>query len=230
MSSEAKTPAADPPRYARWKRWLVFPIARLYTHWVLGRASGGIGIGPGPIRSERFRAASRGGMLVVANHASGLDPILAQYGFSRPIHFMATHDRFEIPWLARLMRFFHAFPVHRGKGDRAALRRAIRLLQLGEVVGIFPEGGLSEDGTLQPLERGVTMLIRQTGVPVVVCGIAGARAYMGWGEMAVKPARGEITIRYAGPFDFRDVPDGEIIAKLTTSLHELTGEAGKLPA
>jgi 1-acyl-sn-glycerol-3-phosphate acyltransferase len=142
---------------------------------------------------------------------------------------MATHDRFEIPWLARLMRFFHAFPVQRGKGDRAALRRAIRLLQRGEVVGIFPEGGLSEDGSLQPLERGVTMLIRQTGVPVVVCGISGARAYMGWGEMAVKPAHGEIRIRYAGPFDFQGTPDALILEKLTATLRELTSEAAKLP-
>lgn len=109
-----------------------------------------------------------GGVLLCGNHVSYMDPpALAARANGRHVHFMAKLELFQIPLIGRLIKGVGAFPVKRGTADRGALKKAIELLQSGEVVGMFPEGQRSLDGTLLPAEAGVGMIVLRAQVPVI---------------------------------------------------------------
>src|SRR5690554_4580945 len=106
----------------------------------------------------RENVPTEGGVLLVANHASYLDPPLLGGAVDRPVHFMAKAELFELPFLKWAMPRVKAFPVHRGGADRRAIRSAISLLQEGHVVGIFPEGGRTRDGKMMKFQRGAGLI------------------------------------------------------------------------
>jgi 1-acyl-sn-glycerol-3-phosphate acyltransferase len=110
----------------------------------------------------------KGGLLLCGNHVSYIDPpALGARANGRPVHFMAKLELFQTPILGPMIRAVGAFPVKRNTADRAALKKAIELLQSGEVVGMFPEGQRSLDGTLLPAEAGVGMIVLRAKVPVI---------------------------------------------------------------
>jgi 1-acyl-sn-glycerol-3-phosphate acyltransferase len=142
-----------------------------------------------------------GPAVIAANHPSYLDPILLGLQVRRPIHFMAMDALFKVPLMGSLMRLFHAFPVDVRKGHgREAYEKAKRLLQSGEVVGIFPEGKRSRTGWLEPaLREGAARLAWETGAPLVPATIAGA--YRAWPHFQSLPKPARIRVRYHDPID-----------------------------
>jgi 1-acyl-sn-glycerol-3-phosphate acyltransferase len=141
--------------------------------------------------------AARGPLLLAANHLSFLDPVVLQAACPRPIHYLMTarlHSDRRWQWLFRL---FDTVPVAMGSGNFLALKRAAERLQAGEVVGVFPEGGISRDGTLGPFRPGVALLAARTGVPVVPVRIEGTREALPPG--AWRPRRPDRGRRYFGP-------------------------------
>jgi 1-acyl-sn-glycerol-3-phosphate acyltransferase len=97
------------------------------------------------------------------------------------------------------MRWARAFPIQEGEPDGAAVRRALRLLRQGEPLVIFPEGGRSPDGRLQPFRAGAFRLALAAGAPVVPVTIAGA--FEAWPVGRRLPRPGRITITYHQPLD-----------------------------
>ncbi|MGI6493044.1 MAG: lysophospholipid acyltransferase family protein [Pelotomaculum sp.] len=143
-----------------------------------------------------------GGVLLAANHVSYWDPVAIVCAIERQVYFMAKAELFNIPIIGYAVRVSGAFPVRRDATDRRALRTALRLLQQGEVVGIFPEGTRNKsEGTLQP-HLGAAMLALKTGVPVVPIAVIGSRGVIGklivrigqplHFEMALKPSKDEL--------------------------------------
>lgn len=100
---------------------------------------------------------------------------------------MAKSELFGIPILGSVMRAFGAFPVRRGEPDRAALRTAIQFLKAGEVVGMFPEGALTESGELQPIMPGAGLVARQAGVPVICVGLRNTERVLPYGAVVPRP-------------------------------------------
>jgi len=119
------------------------------------------------------RVPQNGGVLLVANHASLLDPILLGCATPRPVHFMAKAELFRIPVLSWALPRVYAFPVRRGEADRTAIRTAIEYLARGEAVGIFPEGTRTLTGELLPPRRGAGLIAMRAGVPVVPVALIG---------------------------------------------------------
>lgn len=115
----------------------------------------------------------RGGILLISNHLTSLDPLLLGMCFVRALHFMAKAELFQNPALARLFTTLCGFPVRRGEIDRVAIRHAESLLQAGKVVAIFPEGHRSRSGRVQEAHGGVALLARRTGVPILPIAIMG---------------------------------------------------------
>jgi len=114
-----------------------------------------------------------GGVLVVSNHQSYLDPILAAVGMPRPFHPMARESLFRFAPFAWLIRSLYAFPVRRGSADLRAMREAIRRLRAGQVVLVFPEATRTRDGTIGRLHPGPVALARRAGavmLPMVIDG------------------------------------------------------------
>ncbi len=110
---------------------------------------------------------SGGPVIVYANHISYLDPIIIGVALRRPVRFMAKEELFRIPVLNWIIGWLDAFPVRRGGFDRAALKAAIKILNNGQVLGIFPEGKRSKDGKLNPFLGGAALLALKTGAPLL---------------------------------------------------------------
>lgn len=114
-----------------------------------------------------------GGILLCTNHINALDPPVVGINAPRPVNFMAKEELFQIPLLKSILPGVHAFPVKRGMSDRDALRRALKLLKDGEVVGLFPEGTRSKDGKLGKGFSGAGFFALRGEANVVPCAIVG---------------------------------------------------------
>ncbi|SHJ21653.1 lysophospholipid acyltransferase family protein [Desulfofundulus thermosubterraneus] len=120
-----------------------------------------------------------GGVLVVSNHVSYWDPVVVGCALERQVHFIAKAELFGIPLLGPVIRALGAFPVHRGGGDRKAIRRALELLKQDRVVGIFPEGTRSKSGELLEPHLGAAMLALRAKVPVLPVAVINTRGVFG---------------------------------------------------
>ncbi|WP_391208950.1 lysophospholipid acyltransferase family protein [Psychrobacillus sp. L4] len=123
------------------------------------------------IGAENF--PKEGGILLCSNHINALDPPVVGINAPRPVNFMAKEELFHIPILKSILPGVNAFPVKRGMSDRDALRRAIKLLKDGEVVGLFPEGTRSKDGTLGKGFSGAGFFALRGEANIVPCAIIG---------------------------------------------------------
>ena len=137
----------------------------------------------------------QGGVVLCSNHISWLDPLLLGAAMPRQLFYMTKVEAFA-SWAGNaILRTVGAFPVHRHRGDRKAIRHALQLLQGGRIVAVFPEGTRSRDGRLGPAEPGAALLAAWSGKAVVPVAISG-------------PYRpGRLTVRVGHPFVLH-LPDG----------------------
>jgi 1-acyl-sn-glycerol-3-phosphate acyltransferase len=157
------------------------------------------------IRFEGVEHVPRaGGVVITPNHVTFMDPILVTIPIRRALHYMALEPFFRVRGLGALMRWARAFPIQEAEQDSPAIRRALRILQRGEPLVIFPEGGRSPDGQLRPFRPGAFRIALATGVPVVPVTIAGA--FEAWPVGRRTPRPGRITITYHAPLDGAALP------------------------
>ena len=117
---------------------------------------------------------ARGAALVVANHVSGLDPLLMIAACHRPLRFLIAREQYRRFGLQWLFRAVGCIPVERDGNTHRALAAARRALQRGEVVALFPQGRIHLDHEPPArLKRGILHLARFSGAPVVALRIDG---------------------------------------------------------
>jgi len=138
-----------------------------------------------------------GPLILAPNHVTYADPPLVGIPVRRPIYYMAWRRLFRVPGLGWLIRRLRAFPVEIEAADPRATRGAVRLLEAGEAVMIFPEGGRSPDGRLRPFRPGAFRLACALGVPVVPVTIVGG--HEAWSPRQRFPRPGRITVIYHRP-------------------------------
>lgn len=110
---------------------------------------------------------AEGPVILAPNHVSYLDPLLVAYGQPRAPCFMTWEAVFRVPVLRWWVRRYGAFPVSLERFNPSAFRQAVAALEAGRCLVIFPEGGRSHNGQLQPLKRGLARLALHTGAPIV---------------------------------------------------------------
>lgn len=111
-------------------------------------------------------------LVLCCNHISMIDPVFLLLGCRRPIFFMGKEELFHNRLLGWILReLFGVFSVSRGKGDGAAIEKALSIVQRGDVMGIFPEGTRSKDGTLGRAKSGAALIIAQTGADMLPCAV-----------------------------------------------------------
>lgn len=108
-----------------------------------------------------------GGVLIAPNHMDYIDPPLTGSSMARPLHFMAKSELFDVPVLGFLIKRTNAFPVKRGRQDVGAFRNALRLLEAGEPLLVFPEGTRSKDGNFGKARPGLGMMACMAQVPAI---------------------------------------------------------------
>ena len=118
-----------------------------------------------------------GSALIVCNHVSFVDALVIAAACPRPIRFIMDHRIFKIPILNFVFREGRAIPIAPAKEDPQMLERAYeevaKALAEGDLVGIFPEGGITQTGEIMPFRGGVTRILERSPVPVVPMALRG---------------------------------------------------------
>ena len=112
-----------------------------------------------------------GPAILACNHVSFVDAVLLMAASPRPIVFLMDHRIFQVPLLGGLFRLAKAIPIapraENPAAYEAAFAAAAKVLQAGDLLGIFPEGGITKDGTLQDFKGGIMKILAAAPVPVV---------------------------------------------------------------
>jgi len=161
-----------------------------------------------------------GPFIVCANHLSNHDVVLLAACLKHQERYLAKAELFKIPLLKQLITALGAFPVDRKKGDVAAIKKMIQLLENGEVVGIFPQGHryprLHPANT--PIKHGAGLVACRTKVTVLPVAIENKKMKIGFFRKTV--------LKIGKPIEFSDFGNiecnksgyeqvtGEIFAKI----------------
>jgi 1-acyl-sn-glycerol-3-phosphate acyltransferase len=146
-----------------------------------------------------------GAAILAFNHIAYLDPLAAAYivdKAGRRPRFLAKSELFQDKRIAWILRGAKQIEVHRGTKDAPmALDHAVAALQAGEVVVVFPEGTITTDPELKPMEAktGVARLVLETGVPVIPCALWGTANIWPKGYAKQWRPRQDILVRIGRP-------------------------------
>ena len=135
----------------------------------------------------------KGPMIVVCNHASDFDPPLISNCVRRPVAYMSKEELFKNPIFSRLIRWYGAYPVKRGKADRAAIRGAQKASEDGWAVGLFLEGTRTADGLIHHPKLGAAMIAKKLQAPILPVCLWGTHKILGKGQK--HPHLAPLTVR-----------------------------------
>jgi len=121
------------------------------------------------------RIPRRGGALLVSNHVSLADAVFVGYATPRMVHFLMWKPFFDIPVFKHMFRMVHAIPLPTGapQGSIRALVKARQEVEAGELVGIFPEGGITKSGNTESFQRGFEKVVNRGNAPIIPIRIEG---------------------------------------------------------
>jgi 1-acyl-sn-glycerol-3-phosphate acyltransferase len=148
---------------------------------------------------HRERMIQSGPAILAMNHQSYFDPPLAGNASDRAIYFLARRSLLEVPVLRWLLPKLNVIPVNQEAIDRSALKALIQVVRAGNGALVFPEGGRTPDGNLQPGLPGIGLVIAKTLAPVVPLRIFGA--HEAW-PIGGKIRRHPITVVVGEPIRF----------------------------
>jgi hypothetical protein len=160
---------------------------------------------------------ARGPAIVVCNHVSFIDPIILGGAVRRPMRFVMWFRIFQMPVLKLFFKHAKAIPIASAREDRQIMDDAFELvdaeLAAGNIVCIFPEGGITRDGKVQRFRPGIEKIIQRRPVPVVPAALG--RLWGGWfsrrrdGRLRLIPRR--LFARVPVTFG-KAIPPGEVTA------------------
>jgi len=171
-----------------------------------------------------------GPVVVVCNHVSYMDPVILMGAVRRPMRFVMWYKIFQIPILSFIFKNAKAIPIASARDDKALMDEAFAKvdaeLAAGNVVCIFPEGGITRDGEIQRFRPGIEKIIRQRPVPVVPAALG--RLWGSWFSRrqsgGLRKLPGRLFARVPVTFGAA-VPPGEVSAeKLELLVRTLRGD------
>ena len=128
-------------------------------------------------RSGLEHIPEQGPAVIACNHVSFVDALVVMAACRRPIRFVMDHRIFRLPVLNFVFRTAGAIPIAPAKEDaalkEAAFREVAQALRRGQLVGIFPEGRITDSGELNPFRGGIGRILEETPVPVVPVALRG---------------------------------------------------------
>jgi 1-acyl-sn-glycerol-3-phosphate acyltransferase len=149
---------------------------------------------------ETRHVPEAGPVIIAPNHFSFLDHFFIAVYLRRKVHFMAKSQLFNRP-----MQFIYThggvFPVRRGYRDDEAFKSAHAVLDRGDIVLMYPEGGRSRSGALGEPKRGLGRLALESGAPVVPTAIVGTQKARNWKRLSFP----KVTVLYGDPVRFKKI-------------------------
>jgi 1-acyl-sn-glycerol-3-phosphate acyltransferase len=146
-----------------------------------------------------------GPAILISNHTCGIDHMLLQSRSRRLLGFMVAREYYEWKWIHWICKYIGCIPVNRDGRDFAATRAALRALEEGRVLPIFPEGHIvPASGTkLDDMKPGTAYLAIRAQVPVIPAYIHGTPWTNEIIESLVTPSRAHVI--FGEPIDLSDV-------------------------
>jgi len=195
-----RRPPARPTRIVgdiNWFRRLSAAVLRLLARTILRLSVEG---DPGAVPQA-------GPVIVAGNHASAADGVLIgaflNGRLGRPVNWLGKRELVEMPIVGPFMRMVPIHPVDREAPDLDAFRTAMRILESGNVLAVFPEGTRSLDGALQPARDGAAVLALRSGAPIMPVAIVDSD--LAWPKGTLLPRFGRaVTVRWGTPFRIAD--------------------------
>lgn len=138
---------------------------------------------------------TRGGLLLL-NHQSFLDPMVAGFRLKRPISYLARDGLFRVPVIGWILRSTYVQSISQTAFRGSSIRTAVERMQQGFLVGIFPEGQRSS-GEVGKFNRGFLSLVRRVDLPIYPVGIVGTDRLMPRGSALIRP--GKVMVVYGTP-------------------------------
>ncbi len=137
----------------------------------------------------RKHIPKKGGFILASNHTSYLDPIALAAACPRKLDFMAKEELFSNPLFAGFLSRVGAFAVKRNSADLSALKEAMRRVEQGGALALFPEGSRRFDGVSTQPHAGIGFLAAKLNVPVIPVFIRGSDSALPKGAKFIRPVR-----------------------------------------
>jgi 1-acyl-sn-glycerol-3-phosphate acyltransferase len=153
-----------------------------------------------------------GGVMVVSNHQSFLDPLLLGIAADAQLAFLARNTLCNVWGLGAFLRSVGVHPIARGRTDASAVKTVIRLLRGGSNLLMFPEGTRTHDGEVGAFKPGAAALAIRCRVPVIPACISGA--FEAWPRDRALPRRRRVKIRFGSLMDTAGADPGAVTQEL----------------
>ena len=144
-----------------------------------------------------------GGVLVVSNHQSHLDPVLVGLAIDRRMSYLARETLFRFAPLRWMILSIGAIPLDREGGGLSGLKESLRRLKRHEMLLVFPEGTRCKDGEVAPFKPGFCALARRSKITLLPVSIDGA--YTAWPRTSLIPRFGTVHIHIGSPMSPAEV-------------------------
>ena len=217
VTEDEQTPSIEiDPLHANWEYSFSQAILRLFTTLMFDLKV-----------YNRHYVPRTGGVLMVSNHQSYLDPVLVGVYLRRPMSYLAKSGLFTNKYFGGWLRRIRAFPVKQGAGDVGAVKETIRRLKEGHLLNIFPEGSRSDDGEIAPMQAGASLVVKRAGVPVIPCVVEGT--FQAWPNKQKLPRRHPVRVMYGPPLDVSGLSAKEITALIDRTLRAMFEELRRKP-
>lgn len=161
----------------------------------------------------------RGGVLLLSNHQSYLDPVAFGVFLRRPMSYLGRESLFRNRFFGRLIRTLRAIPVKRGTADVGAIKETIRLLRSGHMLNVYPEGTRTEDGEIGSVKAGAALVVRRAGVPIVPVVIDGA--FQAWPHDRKLPHPNPLRVEFGPVMDVEGMSAEEIMQLIDRTLRDM---------
>ncbi|HEY9151335.1 MAG TPA: lysophospholipid acyltransferase family protein [Anaerolineales bacterium] len=136
-----------------------------------------------------------GALIVASNHVTNWDVVPMQLALPRVIFFMGKAELFKFFLIDIVFRNAGAFPVYRGEKDAWAMRHALKVLQHGQTLGMFPEGHRSKGNGLGIAKTGTARLAIESNCPILPMAITGSDEFF-----KHFPRRTRVSVTFLPPF------------------------------
>ena len=154
------------------------PYPRMLPQWALDIVRPTVAILSRVMWRIRWRnlehIPSAGGVIIVGNHQTYLDPFWIGSRIKRPVRFLAWDAAFSWPLVGPMMALFGSWPLNLGGHDPGPIRLSLQWVREGGAVVLFPEGGRGNpDGSMIRFKAGAVRMALEAGVPILPVTIRG---------------------------------------------------------
>jgi 1-acyl-sn-glycerol-3-phosphate acyltransferase len=183
----------------------------------------------------RGNVPKHGAAVVASNHFSQADHFFVGVYLLRKLRFMAKSQIFGPPGLTYVLKVGGVFPVRRGHRDEKAFETAYELIDQGELLLVYAEGGRSRSGELGTAKPGIGRIALESGAPIIPTAIHGSVGVRRWKRLRFP----KVTVQYGEPISFpveaepsrerqQEVAD-EIFARVREMYEGLATRSGERP-